>query len=121
MTKRYHVLNILFTVCSVLANIVPLAFFIVSAYLQAEVVHEKLAMTAAVVCSIILTAVWFITKIQLRSRIWILLIGLFICLDYALAAIITIAICQIVDEIILCPLKKRYHNLYVINREIDKR
>lgn len=121
MTKKYHVLNILFLVMSTLANLVPLCFFTVSAYIQADVVYQKLAMTAALAASIILTAVWAVTRIQLRSRLWIILLGLFLCLDYALGAIITIAICQIVDELILCPLKTRYKNLYIINREIDKR
>lgn len=121
MTKKYRILDRVLLALSVLVNIGPLAYFIVAAYSQSTVVYEKLAMTAALLASIILTAVWAITRIQLRSRLWILLIGLFLCLDYALAAIITIACCQIVDEIVICPLKKRYHNLFVINREIDKR
>lgn len=121
MTKKYHILSITFFISSVLANIGPLLFFIVSAYTQADIVTEKLAMTASLVMSIILTAVWVITRIQLRSRLWIILIGLFLCLDYALPAILTIAICQIVDELIICPLQKRYKNLYIINKEIDKR
>lgn len=121
MTKKYRIFDRLLFALSLLANIGPLAYFIIIAYSQSTVVYEKLAMTGAIMASIILTAIWAITRIQLRSRLWILLIGLFLCLDYALAAIITIAICQIVDELIICPLKKRYHNLYVINKEIDKR
>lgn len=121
MTKKYQIIALILAAVSILANLGPLAFFIGSAYVQADVVHEKLAMTVSLAIALILSVVWLITRIQLRSRLWIVLIGLFVCLDYALAAIITIAICQIVDEIILCPLKKHYHNLYTINREIDKR
>ena len=121
MTKRYQVIAFILAAVSVLANIGPLAFFVSNAYIEADVVHEKLAMTVALAVSLILSVVWLVTRIQLRSRLWIILIGLFVCLDYALAAIVTIAICQIVDEIILCPLRKHYHNLYIINKEIDKR
>lgn len=121
LTKKYKVLDYIFSTLSVLANILPLVIFIVSAYVEADIVYEKLAMTSALFLAIALTAVSLIIKIQLRSRLWLLLIGLFICLDYALVAIIVLACCQIVDELVLCPLKKKFHNKYVINKELDKR
>lgn len=121
MTRKYRTIWAILALLSVLANVVPLAYFTVAAYCEADVVYSKLAMTASLFAALLLTVVWLITKIQLRSRLWIVLIGIFLCLDYALVAIMVIAICQVVDELILAPLRKRYYNLYTINKEIDKR
>ena len=57
----------------------------------------------------------------MRSTIWILLLGIYICLDNIMPVLLTIAIGTITDELILTPLHKKYKQLAIINSEIDKR
>lgn len=49
-----------------------------------------------------------------RSSLWIILIAMYLVLDYILAPLVVIAACQILDEIICVPitdrLKEKYHN-----------
>lgn len=70
---------------------------------------------------LIMTVVTLVQKVALRSRLWVILIGMYICLDNILTPLIIIACCQIVDELIVNPLAKAYKNRYIINKQIDRR
>ena len=70
---------------------------------------------------IIMSIVAAVNKIALRSRVWILLIGLWICLDNFMLPIIVIACTQIADEIIFTPLHNYFKTRLVINKQIDGR
>ena len=60
-------------------------------------------------------------KLHLRSAIWLLVLGVYICLQNIQTLLIMVAVCTILDEIVFTPLHKKYKNLYIINKEIDKR
>lgn len=120
-TKKFRNLYWIFLILSILSNICPLAVYTIQALINADLVHEKVALTMTVFIVLILTIISLINKITLRSRLWIILIGIYLCLDYIMTPLIIIAICQIMDELIFSPLKKRYKNRLIINKEMDKR
>ena len=119
-TKKYKRLARLFSLLSILVLLAPLAYYLVEAFI-AGVVIEKLALGGLATMAIILTLFNTIMKANLRSPIWLILIGIFLVLENILPLIIFIAAGTILDEFVLSPLARRYRNLYTINNEIDKR
>lgn len=121
MTTKTKRLSVLFTIVSVLLNICPIAVYSITALINADLMHEKVALSLTVFIVLILSAVCLVNKVALRSRLWILLIGLYFCLDFILTPLIVIAVCQVLDELIVSPVAKHYRNRYKINKEIDQR
>lgn len=89
-------------------------------YVEGETV-EKVALSLTAIASIVISVISIMTKVHLRSPIFILLIGLWVALDKLLPCIITLSLCIILDEVVFTPLAEHYKSLYVINAEIDKR
>lgn len=121
MTKKYKVLSLVFGAISILLNIAPLLTYIVIGLFNSTLVYEKVAISLTVLIVLIMTVIAMVNKIAMKSRLWILLIGVYVAMGEIMTAIIIIAVCQILDEIIATPVKKHFKNKYVINREIDKR
>lgn len=119
-TKKYKRLARLFSLLSILVLLAPLSYYLVEAFI-AGVVIEKLALGGLATMAIILTLFNTIMKANLRSPIWLILLGIFFVLENILPLIIFIAAGTILDEFVLSPLARRYRNLYTINNEIDKR
>lgn len=57
----------------------------------------------------------------MRSRIWIIILGIYFCCDRFALAIILVSITQILDEVIVNPLYKKFKQKAIINKEFDKR
>ena len=121
MTKTYRFKYWMLFALSLLLNICPLAVYTIQALLQGQLVYQKVALTMTVFIVLIMTVISIVNKITLRSRLWIILIGLYLCLGEILTPLIIIAVCQIADEIIVHPLKGHYKNKLTISKEIDKR
>lgn len=121
MTKRYHRLSILFSTLSLLLNIAPLATYAIIAMVESDLVTEKIALCMTVLIVGILTAVSLVNKVAMRSRIWIIFLGLYGALDYIMVPLVIVACCQVLDELLVQPLSKRFKQKYSINRELDKR
>jgi hypothetical protein len=121
MTGKYRTLSWVFMISSVLLNIGPLMFYTIQALCQSNLTYEKVSLCLTVFIVLILSAVCLINKVALKSRLWIILIGLYICLDTIMVPIIVIACCQVVDELIISPLAKHYKSKLLISKEIDKR
>lgn len=120
-TGNCRKLFLLFSTLSFCLNIAPLGYYIIKALIEADLTHEKVALTSMVFIVLILSIVSWVNKITLRSKLWIILIGLYICLDYIMTPLIIIAICQVIDELIISPLAKNYKTKLTINKEMDKR
>lgn len=120
MTQKYKALKNLFLFCSISCMVGPLLYYGIKAMIEGEPAEKftlsLLALTAITICIINIAC-----KIHLRSAIWFMILGIYICLDNIVSILIVIAICTILDEIVFTPLYKKYKELYVINREIDKR
>lgn len=121
MTKKYRILYWLFFILSLLANVGPLAYYTIDAAINSDLTYEKLTLTTTVILVLIMSIVCLINKTVLRSRIWIILIGLYVCLDFMLTPLMIIACCQIADELVLTPLKKNFREKLIINKQFDKR
>lgn len=121
MTKHYKHASRLCTLLSVILTVGPLLYFIVASFIQSDLAHEKLCLSMTILVTLFLTGIGLINKVAYKSKLWIVLIGVYLCLDSIMLPLILIASGQIVDELILSPLKKHYKQLYVINKEIDKR
>ena len=121
ITKKYTILYWLFWTVSILLNVTPLGVYTIRAAVESNLVHEKITLTMTVLVVVILTIISFINKIVLRSRLWIIMLGVYFCIGEILTPLIIVAVCQIVDELIICPLKKYFKNKKTINKEIDKR
>lgn len=121
MTKKYNRLYWTFFILSLLLNAGPLFYYVGEAALSGALVHEKVTLSLLVIVVLIMSVVSWANKIVLRSKIWILIIGLYFCLDHFIAPIMVIAITQIVDECIATPLYKSFKTKRNTHREIDKR
>lgn len=121
MTKTYRIWFWILATLSFLLCVGPLACYSISALISAELIIEKVALCGTVFAVLIMSVVSWLNKIALRSRLWILLIGLYICLDSIMTPLIIIAVCQVIDELIVCPLKNSLSNKLTISKELDKR
>jgi hypothetical protein len=121
MTAKYRKLSILGLILSILLNVAPLATYTIIALCNASLIYQKTALCMTVFLVLILSIVSWINKITLRSKLWIILIGLYVALEYILTPLIIIAVCQVLDELLITPFYKSFRRKYKINKEIDKR
>lgn len=121
MTKKLKRKYIIATILSFLLNVCPLLVFTIIAFISGTAIVHKVTLSMTLLIVLIFTAVTFINKTVFRSKLWILLIGLWLCLDNILTPLIVFASCQVIDELIVTPIKNHYKNRYKINKEIDTR
>ena len=121
LTTKYRIAFWSLVVFCFLLQVGPFAVYGTIALIQSSVVVEKVALCSTLFIVLIMTIICLINKMVLRSRIWILLIGLYFCLDYILVPLMIVAACQIVDELVATPLKKHFKQKLTISKEIDKR
>lgn len=121
ITKKNRLWYWIFFAFSLLLNVAPLATYAIKAVIEADLVYEKVTLVMTVFIVLIMTIISIINKVAMRSRLWIILIGIYFCLDYIMTPLIIIAVCQVVDEIIVSPLKKHFKEKLSINKEIDRR
>lgn len=120
VTKRYKRLNIALRILSVILLLAPIIVFSIIGFIEGQV-HEKLVLGCTLITALILVLINAIFKYNIRSTLWICILGIYMCLDNIMPLLLIIAISTIIDEFIVTPLQKKYKNLYVINNEIDKR
>lgn len=111
MKSKYKKLRNLFFVLSFVATFGPFIYYCIKAFIDGEPV-EKFALTMFSIAAIIIAGAAAVRKIHLRSVLWILLLGVYICLDNLVGVILVVAICTILDELIFSPLYHRYSDLY---------
>lgn len=120
ITKKYQRLSILFQALSILVLVAPLAYYTIYGFINGEVT-EKLTLGITFVVACILLVINVLFKYHIRSTIWILVLGIYFCIDSIMPLLLMVAIGTILDEFILTPLYKSYKNKCTINKEIDKR
>jgi len=120
-TKQYRLIYWTLFITSILLNVGPLAAYSIKAGYESNLIHEKIVLVMTILIILIMTGVSLINKVAMRSRLWVILIGVYVCIDYIMTPLIIIAVCQIVDEVIITPLKHSYKNKLEINKQIDKR
>lgn len=120
-TPHYRTMYWIFAILSFMLNVFPIGFYTISALLGRGLIYEKVALTMMVLVVLIMSIIAWANKVVLRSKVWIVIIGLYFVLDYFASAIIILGACQIVDEIIVSRIKTHYQTKLSISKEIDKR
>lgn len=120
-TKSNKKWYLIFSFISAILWLAPVAIFLFLAVMEGTLMYQKVALSLTVLCVLIMTIVAITSKVAMRSRLWVLLIGIYICLQEIMVPIIIFAVCQVADELIVSPLKARYMRKYQINKEIDGR
>lgn len=122
MTKKYKKRAKILSILSFIVLFVPLIVYVVMAFASGDItVSKKVVLGFSLIFALVLTVINALTKFRIRSTIWIVLLGIYYCLNNILPLLLMIAIGTITDEFILSPLQKKYKRLYEINNEIDKR
>lgn len=119
-TRKYKALSILFLALSILVLVAPLAYYSIQGFIQGEAT-EKFTLGITFVIACILFVINILFKFHIRSTIWIVVIGVYFCIDNILPMILVLAVGNILDEFVFTPLHKRFKNKAIINKEIDKR
>ena len=120
MTKEYRREKWLLLILSILCNLLPIAIYTIKAFIVAGI-GQQVTLGVCLTLALLFVLINIITKHRIRSTLWILLIGIYVCLDHIQSLLIIMAITTIIDEFILEPAYKRVKNKYIINKEIDKR
>ena len=119
-TRKYKTLSILFLALSILVLVAPLAYYSIVGFIEGETT-EKFTLGMTFVIAAILFVINILFKFHIRSTIWILVLGIYFCLDNILPLIFMVAVGNILDEFLFTPLHKHYKSKASINKEIDKR
>lgn len=121
-TKKMIRLSNIFFWLSALSQTFPLLFYGVKAIVDGEITTEqKVTVSLCFACAAIFAIVNAVRKANLRSPLYIIMIGIYFALDDLLPLVFMMAIGCILDELVFTPLHKRYKELARINKEIDKR
>lgn len=120
-TRGYEFWAFLFGLLSFLTLVGPFAYYGIAALAGSALAYEKVALAGSVLVVGIMTLVSLVNNIALRSRIWIVLFALYICLDSFIVPLFIIGACQLANELVFSPLRRHFAEKASINLEIDKR
>ena len=121
-TKRLQLTGLLLTLLSICLTFGPLIVYTVLAFNNNNAsTSDKITLMSMLSVGTILSLVCIVTKYTPRCRHWLILIGLYLCLDKFIGCVLVMAITQAVDELLVHPLAKHYRNIARINKEMDKR
>lgn len=121
MTKKLRFWLVILTILSILLNVGPVAAYCVIGFVQGTALIEKVALSMTIFVVAILSVIAWANKLVLRSRLWILLVGLFFVLDTFITPLIILGVCQVVDELLVSPIRHRIKTRYIVNKEMDRR
>lgn len=121
-TKKSRILAWFFTILSLLLNFGPLIIYSVIAFKNSQAsTANKCILLSMLTLATILSLVAVLKKYTPRCSIWLVVIGLYLCLDYILGTVLIIAVTQVLGELIIDPLARNYRLNLKINKQIDKR
>ena len=119
-TKKYRRLSLLFLSLSIIVLAAPLIYYVIAAFVQGDV-SDKATMGVTVVVAAGMFVANILFKFHIRSTLWVLVLGIYLCLDSIQILLVCVAVGTILDEFILTPLHKKYKSKADINFEIDHR
>lgn len=120
ITKKYKRLSFIFGLLSILCTVVPVTYFTVLGFINGEI-RNKVTLGCTLMLCLVLVVINIIKKENLRSPVYIMILGIYMCLDNLLSLFLIMAITTMLDEMVFTPLHRMYKNRAIINREIDKR
>lgn len=120
VTKAYKKKYLTCAILSWVFTFLPLLIFVIWGFIEGTP-RRKLALGGLMVIAAVLVILNVLMKLSLRCIPWVLLIGIYICLQEVTVLLIIMAATTMLDELVLEPLAKMYKNKLTINKEIDKR
>lgn len=119
-TKKIRNRYRLFKSLSICLTFLPLIVYVIIAFINGQP-FEKFTMGCMVMIALIFVMLNVIMKYNIRSTVWVLILGIYLCLDDITPLLIIMAVSTIIDEFVVSKLANKYKNQFVINKEIDKR
>lgn len=119
-TKKAKSRYYLFKTLSICLTFLPLFVYVIIAFVNGEPL-EKFTMGCMVTIALSFVILNFIMKYNIRSTVWVLIIGIYLCLDNITPLLIIMAVSTVLDEFVISKLANKYKNQFIINKEIDKR
>lgn len=124
-TKQCKTLMIIFGILHFLCLFGPILYFVPYGFIVGEAV-SKITLGFSVITSLCLAVIMLFADAAVRGGLtktimWLLVLGVVICLAEVKAFIIIMAAVSIIDELVITKLHARYKDAYAANREIDRR
>lgn len=120
ITIKYTRLSRFFRALSIIVLVCPVVVYAILGFANGEV-HQKLTLGFTLIIAIILFLINIVFKYHIRSALWIMVLGVYFCMNNILPLLLCVAIGTILDEFLLTPIYKSFKSKAKINREIDKR
>lgn len=101
----------------------PLMVYIAIALVNPGViVVEKMVLLSSITVALILTGFNFVSKRNLRSPLWIVVLGLYFAIgQYLMPLIVILAVVSLLDDVIFRPLIGHYRVKLIASKTIDER
>ena len=120
MTKKYKIKLNICRLLSFTITVLPVIIYTIKGFMDGSI-GEKVSLGICVILALIFMLINVMFKYHIRSTLWVLLIGIYVCIDNIIPLLIIMATTTIIDEFVLVPLINKYKNIYIINKEIDLR
>ena len=120
MTKKYKIKLNICRLLSFTLTVLPVIIYTIMGFMDGTI-GEKVSLGICVILALIFVLINVMFKYHIRSTLWVLLIGIYVCIDNIIPLLIIMAATTIIDEFVLVPLINKYKNKYIINKEIDLR
>ena len=120
MTKKYKIKLNICRLLSFTLTVLPVIIYTIMGFMDGTI-GEKVSLGICVILALIFVLINIMFKYHIRSTLWVLLIGIYMCIDNIIPLLIIMAATTIIDEFVLVPLINKYKNKYIINKEIDLR
>lgn len=121
-TKRFATLYRLMALFSLVCTIGPITVFTVYAISNGEIgSKQKLTLGLCLLVCLLLVIINTIKKYNLRSPVYIMILGIHTCIQNLTLLFIIMAVTTALDEFVFTPLKREFRMKYTINKEIDAR
>ena len=120
MTKKYKIKLNICRLLSFTITVLPVIIYTIKGFMDGSI-GEKVSLGICVILALIFMLINVMFKYHIRSTLWVLLIGIYVCIDNIIPLLIIMASTTIIDEFVLVPLINKYKNIYIINKEIDLR
>ena len=120
MTKKYKIKLNICRLLSFTITVLPVIIYVIKGFMDGSI-GEKVSLGICVILALIFVLINVMFKYHIRSTLWVLLIGIYVCIDNIIPLLIIMAAITIIDEFVLVPLINKYKNKYIVNKEIDSR
>ena len=121
-TKKFAALYRLMALFSLVCTIGPITVFTVYAISNGEIgSKQKLTLGLCLLVCLLLVIINTIKKYNLRSPVYIMILGIHTCIQNLALLFIIMAVTTALDEFVFTPLKREFRMKYTINKEIDAR